>query len=155
MHKIARLLVLVLTLSTFGACTHGRIVSVPTVKTANNEPNGSGLQMEVDWVKIKGTKNIDMKISLTNKYNHWVSFKRENWKLVFNGQTGFPSKFDFSGGLDAGVLSTNVVSFKFDENQKGGGHGVLIIDPIYGADNENSANRTKLPPMKYEFDVTK
>ncbi|MEQ1875943.1 MAG: hypothetical protein ABL958_04805 [Bdellovibrionia bacterium] len=121
----------------------------------SNEKQGAGLQAQVMWLKSK-TNSIDIFLSLTNKYEQPILFKRSGISLTLDGQPMNLKKSNFSGEMAPNGFEKELMIFETPDRKEGsGGVAVLKIDNIYLDSGKSAKEDKKVPPLVLELEVKK
>lgn len=152
--KTVKLMILSALITLTGACGHQKI-KYEGGGIASNEKEGRGLQAQVIWLKRKKDA-IDILMTLQNKYEQNVNFKRSGITLSLNGQQLALRDSQFSGDMGPNQLEKGLLLFSATAGElPETGVASLRIDKIVSLSEDGKNTETKLPPLVMELEVKK
>jgi hypothetical protein len=98
---------------------------------------------------------MEFLITLTNKSNSAVSFKRSSINMTFNGSPMSLVKDNFSGDMAAGSIEKAIIGFQFPTKEKHrSGTAVITFDPVQATGSGDDKPK-KLSPTSLSVAVSK
>lgn len=134
-------------------CSHNK-VTYEGGGFASNEKDGNGIQARVIWLKNK-KDSIDILLSLSNKYQQPLTFKRSGITLTLNGSEMSLRKSNFSGELAPNGLEKELIIFDTPVRKDEAANGVAVLkfDNLYLDMGQSAKEDKKVPPLVLELEV--
>ncbi|HEX4924919.1 MAG TPA: hypothetical protein VFV50_12575 [Bdellovibrionales bacterium] len=152
--KNLKFIIIAAALALTSACGHQKI-KYEGGGLASNEKEGRGIQAQVIWLKRKKDA-IDILMTLQNKYEQNVAFKRSGITLTLNGQQLMLRDAQFTGDMEPNQLEKGLLLFASAAGElPETGVAQLKIDKIVAVSQDEKKTETKLPPLVMELEVRK
>lgn len=148
MRKYFSLLILVSLVAFSASCGKKRYRFNGDQGSASTEADGSGLIVDVDWVKNKGD-SIDVLLYIKNTYDHPVVIQTKSYKAEYHGQTYALTGLNRPEEFAPNTTEKKTLIFKADKKIPKKGTVILTIDPIH--EGEIDKMTKKLKPIKLQL----